>query len=214
MDRTSFDVWGGVLLAPVLIVLSVPALRRQAAREADPGMFRLLLVALIVKLAGSVARYYVAFSVYGGAADAARYHSAGLPRRPVPSPRLQRGPPDDRDPVHRERDRRGVRPDRTVEDGRLPLLLVAGVLGPVPLLSRVHDRGAHRAAPLVRLLLFFLPSLVFWPSSTGKEAWMMFSSGVAAFGVAKILGGSVLRGLIVGGIGLWLAGMVRPPMAG
>ena len=74
------------------------------------------------------------------------------------------------------------------------------------------------AVPLGRrrsyaLLLFFLPSLVFWPSSIGKEAWMMFSLGIAAYGVAKILTYATWRGLIICGVGLWAAGMVRPHMA-
>ena len=42
---------------------------------------------------------------------------------------------------------------------------------------------------------------------------MMFSLGIAAYGVAKILDGETWRGLIVCGTGLWLAGMVRPHMA-
>ena len=37
------------------------------------------------------------------------------------------------------------------------------------------------------LLVFFLPSLVFWPSSIGKEAVMMLSLGVCAYGAARIL---------------------------
>ena len=83
IDRKSFDVWGGFLLAPVLIAVTIPALRRQAARETDPRMFRIMLIALLVKLAGAGVRYYVAFTVYGGAADAARYHSrASRSRRP------------------------------------------------------------------------------------------------------------------------------------
>lgn len=35
-------------------------------------------------------------------------------------------------------------------------------------------------------LVFFLPSLVFWPSSIGKEAVMMLAIGVSSFGAAKI----------------------------
>jgi hypothetical protein len=64
------------------------------------------------------------------------------------------------------------------------------------------------------VLVFFLPSLVFWPSSIGKEAWMMFSLGIAALGVAKILTGHAFRGLIPFGIGLWFAATVRPHVAG
>ena len=47
--------------------------------------------------------------------------------------------------------------------------------------------GDHRR---YALLVFFLPSLVFWPSSIGKEAWMLLGIGLTAFGAAKLLVGS------------------------
>jgi hypothetical protein len=63
-------------------------------------------------------------------------------------------------------------------------------------------------------LIFFLPSLLFWPSSIGKEAWMMLALGIAAFGAARILTGRTWNGLIWAGVGLWLSGIVRPHVAG
>ena len=42
---------------------------------------------------------------------------------------------------------------------------------------------------------------------------MMFSLGIAAYGAAKILTYATWRGLIICGVGLWAAGMVRPHMA-
>jgi hypothetical protein len=60
------------------------------------------------------------------------------------------------------------------------------------------------------ILLFFLPSVLFWPSSLGKEAWMLFTLGTAAFGAARLLTGSAARGLVLTGIGLSLAAFVRP----
>ena len=51
-------------------------------------------------------------------------------------------------------------------------------------LHRAARRAANVATPL---LVFFLPSLVFWPSSIGKEAVMMLSLGVCAYGAARIL---------------------------
>jgi len=36
-------------------------------------------------------------------------------------------------------------------------------------------------------LIFLWPSLVFWPSSIGKEAWMLLMLGVAMLGVARVL---------------------------
>ena len=64
-----------------------------------------------------------------------------------------------------------------------------------------------------RYLFFFIPSLLFWPSGIGKEAWMMFGLGLAAYGVAKVL--RVARGEASWlSTGLWLAGLVRPHVAG
>ncbi len=36
-------------------------------------------------------------------------------------------------------------------------------------------------------LVFFLPSLLFWPSSIGKDAWMMFCLGLTTYGAARLL---------------------------
>jgi hypothetical protein len=214
MDTTPFDVWGAAVLAPVLIALSVPVLRRQATREADPGIFRLLLLAVVVKLAGSVARYYVAFTVYGGAADATRYHQDGA----LLAERL------------RHLDLSGLHIVVGTDFVRVVTGVVEALIGPSKLGGFLFFswlgfwglflfyRAFVLAVPLGRArsyahLLFFLPSLVFWPSSIGKEAWMMFALGICAYGVAKILVGETWRGYVVASAGLWLAGMVRPHMA-
>ena len=89
-DRTSFDVWGAVLVAPALVAASVPALRRQAARETDPRMFRHPADrARREARRRRDRRYYVAFSVYGGMADAdAIPHCRRQPGGAVPPPGL------------------------------------------------------------------------------------------------------------------------------
>lgn len=214
IDRTPFDVWGAVLLAPVLIAVSIPALRRQAAREVDPRMFRIMLIALLVKLAGAAVRYYVAFTVYGGAADAGRYHIEGVAFASS----------------FRQLDFSGVdlvtgTPFMGPLTGAVYTLIGSSKLGGFVFFSWLGFWGLflfYRAFTIAvpsgrrrsyALPLFFLPSLVFWPSSIGKEAWMMFTLGIAAYGVAKILTYATWRGLIICGVGLWAAGMVRPHMA-
>ena len=59
------------------------------------------------------------------------------------------------------------------------------------------------------VLLFFLPSLVFWPSSIGKEAVMMLSLGVCAYGAARVLEHRGW-GWVCLATGLGLGYMVRP----
>jgi hypothetical protein len=59
------------------------------------------------------------------------------------------------------------------------------------------------------LLLFFLPSLLYWPSSLGKEAWMTGTIGLATYGVALILKHNPL-GYPYAAFGLVGTGMARP----
>ncbi len=62
------------------------------------------------------------------------------------------------------------------------------------------------------LVLFFLPTLLFWPSSIGKEAWMVFVLGLASYGAARLFAHRP-SGLIPLGLGLWGATTVRPHLA-
>jgi hypothetical protein len=62
-------------------------------------------------------------------------------------------------------------------------------------------------------LLFFLPSLVFWPSSIGKDAWMLFTMGLATYGIARLLTRWTVGGTLAAAAGLWLASLVRPHVA-
>lgn len=62
------------------------------------------------------------------------------------------------------------------------------------------------------LLVFLWPTMVYWPSSIGKEALMTFGVGMASYGAARIF--RRLRGGVIPlGFGLWLTFMVRPHVA-
>jgi hypothetical protein len=63
-----------------------------------------------------------------------------------------------------------------------------------------------------RLVLFW-PSLLYWPSSIGKEAWMVFSLGTGAYGAARCLGPERTRVYGADLAGVLLAGRVRPHVA-
>jgi hypothetical protein len=212
----SWSVWGGVFVAPILVVLSIPAFRREAQREGDTTMFVLLLAALGVKLAGSIARYFVAFSVYGGVADAASYHEWGV--------RLADGFRHGRFDTGLN-DLSGTEFIRfftgfaytMIGPSRLGGFLLFSWLGFIGLFlfyrafATAVPEGKRRA---YAALVFFLPSLVYWPSSIGKEAWMMLALGLSAFGTAKMLSGAIRGGVVPLGVGLWFAWLVRPHVAG
>jgi len=69
--------------------------------------------------------------------------------------------------------------------------------------SYLWYRATVEAVPFIDKRLYFLvvmfvPSILFWPSSIGKEAVMQFAIGSAALATAHLLNGKLIRGLLVG----------------
>ena len=215
MASTPYDLWGAMLSGPVMIAVSIPIFIREARREADPRLVGILLAALILKMLGSLLRYWVTFSVYG-AGDATGYHREGAA--------IAHG--------FLNGDFNTGLPSLTGTDFMsFATALVYVVIGPSKLggflaFSWLGFWGLflfYRAFVIAvpggdrrtyALLVFFLPSLLYWPSSTGKEAWMVLTLGIASYGVARILTGSALPGAIGFVGGALLAAIVRPHVAG
>jgi hypothetical protein len=218
IETTSYDVWGGILIAPLLIGLTLPALWRQAEREGDRTVFRFLVLALLVKVVlGTLARYYAAYWIYGGKFnDAGAYHDAGV----ALANQFRAG---------------DFATGLDSLTGTDFLRLLPGVfytvtgptrLGGFFILSWLAFIGLfcfYRAFALAvpegrartyGRFLFFLPSLVYWPSSIGKDAWMVFGLGVGALGAAYLFTGRRGRGGALVVTGVLLAGIVRVHMAG
>ncbi|MGH9027187.1 MAG: hypothetical protein ACRDWD_13885, partial [Acidimicrobiia bacterium] len=59
-------------------------------------------------------------------------------------------------------------------------------------------------------IVFFLPSIAFWPSSIGKEALMQLGVGGLALASAKALNHRLLAGLLIALPAGWLVWRVRP----
>jgi hypothetical protein len=216
MPGSSYETWGAIVVGPALIALTAPLLARQSRRERDRKLFWLLALALVLKLGAGIVAHYIAFDVYGGSADAADYHRYGADV----SQRFRAG---NFDP--------GL--DEVTGTGFPALLtgIIYTITGPTRLGGYlVHAwigflglflfyRAFVIAVPEGRRrtyarLLFFLPSQIFWSSQIGKDSWMIFALGIVAFGVARMLTGRMGRGLVVAGIGLWFASLVRPHVAG
>lgn len=208
---TTYDTWGGVLVGLVLVVISIPLLRAARRREDDHRVRRLLVVAFALKMLGALVRLAVAFGVYDGLADADTYHDAGK--------------------LLFQQYRAG---NFTSDVGRIVgtgfMKVATGVLyaftGPTRLggflfFTWIGFWGIYffyRAFCLAcpqgdrlryALLVFLLPSLLFWPSSIGKEAWMMFTLGLASYGAARVLVGA-RGGFVITIAGLAGTAVVRP----
>jgi hypothetical protein len=215
MTRYSYDIWGAMVLGPLLVAITIPILLRATRREADPWMTRLIIVAFIAKMLGSLVRYGLTFELYAGRADAGGYHGAGA--------RLAAAFWEGNwDRVYATE----VPQLAGTEFMRLATGILYVVTGPSKLggflvfgwLSfwglywfyrafRIgFPEGDHRRYAVV---LFFLPSLLYWPSSIGKEAWMLFTLGLATYGVAQLLRYRT-RGYLPLVLGLAGTALVRP----
>ena len=73
MANLSYDIWGVLVVAPPLGVAAIWIVRKLFGRTA-PELVLVLCLGLVVKLAGTAARYWVAFDAYSGATDAQSYH--------------------------------------------------------------------------------------------------------------------------------------------
>lgn len=215
MQRVSFDIWGGMVVLPVLLAITWPAITRSARRQGDTKLVRILQAALVAKLVvGTIGRYIVIFGVYG-VGDAQGYHGAGR--------------------IIAESLRSGSLAFDTGGggEGTQAINVLTGavytVIGPTKLggffvFSWMSFLGlylfflAYRTAlpqgdhHRYAVLLFFLPTLVFWPSSLGKEAAMMATLGIAVYGAARLLERQ-RYGFLLLALGLASTGLVRPHLS-
>jgi hypothetical protein len=205
-----------LFLVPILLVSSWPAFLRQARRERDARLAQLLLLALVLKLLGSLVRYWVSVRVYGGYVDAIMYHEFGTGL----AMRFRGGDfstgLDSLSGTNFIRFFTGVVYTVTGPSVFAGFLLYSwlafwGLFFLYRAFTIAIPDGNRRS---YARLLFFLPSLLYWPSSIGKEAWMLFALGLAAFGTARVLTGRPWRGLAIAATGLWMCALVRPHVAG
>jgi len=212
------------LLSPRLSRVVVPiiglcATIRIGARLArrhpeEPWLARWLVIAVIAKEITSVLRYRTLVNAYGDAGDATiydkfgrRYFDTWVHHTGVVVTRF-----DDIRKTNFLRWFTGVVYFLFGEDmvaGFIVFALIA-FAG-----SYLWYRAATEALPfldrkLFFLVVFFAPSIAFWPSGIGKEALMQFGIGSAALGTAHMLKGRIVRGLAVAAPGAWLLWVVRP----
>ncbi len=209
---------GGVavhlIVLPLLVVGVSYLLGRVMAVEADarflPSMFALGAVG---KMVGSLARYWVLQSQYGGVGDAVGYHNRGLEMADVW--------------------RSGAIPPIPEGLTSLGTRFIGWVTGLVyapfepSLLGGFFEfaalalfgqflfyAGFRRWAPeqthfRYLALILFWPTLIYWPSSIGKEAFLMLFIGLAAYAIARLFEGYGFPWLILFGASAGVVFVVR-----
>jgi hypothetical protein len=214
MASISYNIWGALVIGPVLATLTLPVLRRAVKRD-DPTMVNLITLAFVAKMFGAIMRYVVTFGVYGDNSDASQYHDAGSA--------LAVGFWEGRfSEVFQQQvpDLVGTEFIRLLT-GLLYIVTGPTMLGGFLVFSLISFWGLYFFYRALRIafpeanyrkyayLLFFMPSLLYWPSSLGKEAWMTGTIGLATYGVALILKHNPI-GYPYAAFGLIGTGMARP----
>ncbi|GGI05338.1 hypothetical protein [Egicoccus halophilus] len=198
---------GGVAAVGILF-----ALRWALRREDDARLRRILVLGLGAKLVGAIARYTIMGDLYGGRGDFNRYVENG--RRLAGVIRSGQLP---------EQARETGTPFMDFLSGVLFAVAPAHVLVGFAVFSLLAYVGAYlfvQAAKLAApgadlrryaMLVMFLPTMVFWPSSLGKEAWLVFGLGLATYGGARVLARQRF-GYLVLVLGTLATYQVRPHM--
>ncbi len=220
LDASALDVWTGLIVFLILVIVSVPLASWIARIERDPWLFPVLLGGIVAHLAFALVRYFFIFSIYKGSADAGKYHEAGVtfvnhlrdgvPLHPIPI--MEGFPPESQ----RIGDVVGglytvTGPSAYAGFFVFSWLCAIGLVLMVRAFKVALPEGDYRRYALV---LMFLPSLLFWPSSIGKEALMIFCLGVITYGAALLLAPRPqVRGAWCFALGLLLVALVRPHVA-
>jgi hypothetical protein len=220
VDMVSAHFFASPVLTRVLIPIAgllaaLSAAQWLAVRHLDePWLPRLMVLGVIAKEVASWLRYSTLVNSYGDVGDASvfdtygrRYANAWLGKAGSIAPAL--------DNIRKSNFLRwftGVVYYLFGSD-MIAGFIVFGLIAFVG--SYLWYRATVEAVPfldrrLYFVIVMFVPSILFWPSSIGKEALMQFAIGSAALGTAHIFNGKIVRGVLVALPGVWLMSVVRP----
>lgn len=204
---------GGSLIYAALAVAIVSAVGRAMVTESDKKWLpQVVLAGFAVKLIASFARFAVLEFIYGGVGDATGYHGAG--NRLVSEWRS----------FHIPATGIGTEFVNTVTSflyipyvptmlGGFLLFATLAFLGQLMLYAAFrHSTGGKRAGWYAAGVLF-LPTIVYWPSSIGKESLMFLFLGAGSLGAARLLTDFRMRWMFVLSIGAVGAAAIRPHVA-
>ena len=218
MSSLSYDVWGAMIIAPLLAFASAPLIQR-----AFGGRYAALVpyvwAGLAAKLVGTVLGYVVRFDAYGGNADAGRYHASGR----TLAAGVRSGTLSPLEVVPTSSDTEFIEQVNGLvytfagssRVGGFLIFAWFSFIGTLLVLRAVLDAVPGLAQRRYVCLLMFTPSLMYWGSSPGKEAVIGLLLGLTTIGAAGLLREHGRRGgaLIACAVGLGLAARIRPHFA-
>jgi hypothetical protein len=203
-----------LVVAGILIALGRLIITRVAYAEGNPWLLKVLMISLLLHLLAAPGQIYVVDHFYHGIADWNRY--------------VHQGAALSSDFRHFNFTTANANVRQIVNDGSVSIAagIVMAVVGANQLaaflvMSFLSFLGAiffYRAFTLTfagadhrryALMLFLMPSLIFWTADTSKESLMMLALGLVAFGAAKFLARK-RGGFVLVAPGVFIGAYVRP----
>ncbi len=211
-----YDILPVILYLIMLSLVLIP-LYKIGIKPADAAFpVSIFILAFLLKMAGGAARYWFLMDVYRGVGDAVRYHFEGMTvARHLSGLEFSFY-------IHAPQGTKGL----IYLTGIFYALLPDSLPGIFFLFSAIAFTGSvvfyrsYRLAypegspVLYRYIIFFLPSVVYWPSSLGKDAWIFFSSSLVIYGLIVLFRKSSPKGMVWTALGLVLTAAIRPHVAG
>lgn len=200
----------------LLIGFYLPIVASMARREVDPKLARVIWLGFVAKLVGFTARFLVVKGAYG-ASDSRGYDLTGTTlARSYQQGEFFVGVPG----AARGQGTLTLRvitgliytmtgPGLLVGSIVFALLSFTGLVLCVKAFRLAVPEGDH--ARYARLVLL-VPSMFFWPSSLGKDAWMLLGLGVLSYGAARLYTRHP-GGLVLVALGTILSALIRPHIA-
>lgn len=218
-SRYSYEIQGGVLVFIGLCLLSFWMLRKMAQAEEGQWFLAVLVAAFFIKLLAAIVRYNTNELFYNGQYDAERYHNTGI-RVAQDLWKL------DFSFITSLLKLDGAWGTRYTEfySGIVHAFAGPSIFAAFFIFSALSFIGLYfyyRAfciafpsgnRKLYALLIFLMPSLVFWPNILGKDALMAFFLGLTAYGVARVFAGEYGKCIIPMCIGAAGSFTIRPHM--
>ena len=203
-----------LVVAVILFGLGRMVIQRIAFAERNPWLVKILTIGLLLHLLAAPTQIFVVNHVYHGIADWNRYVHQGA----LLAPNFR----------HFNFTTAGANVRQIVNDGSVSIAtgIVMALVGVNQLatflvfswLSFIGSIFFFRAFTLTfrgadprryALMLFFLPSLIFWTADVSKESIMMFALGLTAYAASKFLARQP-GGFILVVPGVFIAAYVRP----
>jgi len=213
--NANYDWQGLILIGALIGIVAVFVIPRLARSVGGPDIAKVLGAALVAKFVFAMVRNWFAFGVYGGSADASGYNQAGT----IISHYIWNL---DFAPISAQ-----------FHWGTSFVMILTGIIYSITgpsiyagylvysflafLGSYFYYRAFTVAFPqgnsrLFLILIFFFPSILYWPNGIGKDALMLLFMGLSAYGSARLIRNQI-RGLIPLAIGFGGILLIRPHIA-